>query len=181
MYSGYLSTPGSQRSSVAPEYTRRSPSPSPSSTSSKDTPERTNSRMLTRRPVSGQSIASLQQQHHIMATQQPQQMSPTLHHSTSSSALSVRSMSTSRIDDDDVGSEENTASVESKIAKEGWIFKKNSLMVMNRSWFFGPDLLCDWFICFVSHAYSNGNPTTRWRNMEMLSSLEVWIYIKTQR
>lgn len=134
MYSGYLSTPGSQRSSVAPEYSRRSPSPSPSSTSSKDAPERTNSRMLTRRPVSGQSIASLQQQHHIMATQQPQQISPTLHHSASSSALSIRSMSTSRIDDDEVGSEDNTVSVESKVAKEGWIFKKNSLMVMNPSW-----------------------------------------------
>ncbi|KAH8551532.1 hypothetical protein BGW37DRAFT_43809 [Umbelopsis sp. PMI_123] len=128
MYSGYLSTPGSQRSSVAPEYTRRSPSPSPSSTSSKETPERTNSRMLTRRPVSGQSIASLQQQHHLMAAQHQSQMAPTLQHSPSSSALSIRSLSTSRIDDDDTGSDDNPGSVESKVAKEGWIYKKNSLM-----------------------------------------------------
>jgi hypothetical protein len=137
--------------------------------------------MLTRRPVSGQSIASLQQQHHIMATQPPQQMSPTLHHSASSSALSVRSMSTSRIDDDDAGSEDNTVSVESKVAKEGWIFKKNSLMVMKRSWSLVLIYCVTDLFVFVSHAYSNGNSTTRWRNMEMLSSLEVWIYTKTKR
>lgn len=129
MYNGYLSTPASQRSSIAPEYTRRASSPSGSSISSKDVPERSNSRMLTRRPVSGQSIASLQQQHQLLASQQQQQLAPTLKHSTSSSALSVRSMNTARLDDDDVGSEDNTGSLESKIAKEGWIFKKNSLMV----------------------------------------------------
>lgn len=140
MYTGYLSTPGSQRSSIAPEYTRRASSPGASSTSSKDVPERTNSRMLTRRPVSGQSIASMQQQHQLNATQQ---LSPTLRHSTSSSALSIRSAGTSRLEDDDVGSEDNNSSSESKIAKEGWIFKKNSLMVRLccfQVWNYGPAL-----------------------------------------
>jgi hypothetical protein len=68
----------------------------------------------------------MQQQHQLNATQQ---LSPTLRHSTSSSALSIRSAGTSRLEDDDVGSEDNNSSSESKIAKEGWIFKKNSLMV----------------------------------------------------
>jgi hypothetical protein len=128
MYNGYLATPGSQRSSIAPEYTRRAPSPNGSSVSSKDGPDRPNSRMLTRRPVSGQSIASIQQQHHLLTAQQ-QHSPPALHRTPSNSALSIHSGSTTRLDDDESISEVTTPSLESKVAKEGWILKKNSLMV----------------------------------------------------
>ncbi|KAG2183419.1 hypothetical protein INT43_006425 [Umbelopsis isabellina] len=127
MYNGYLATPNSQRSSIAPEYTRRAPSPGGSSVSSKDASDRPNSRMLTRRPVSGQSIASIQQQHHLLAAQ-PHNSPPALHRTPSNSALSIQSGSTSRLEDDDTMSEMTTSSLESKVAKEGWILKKNSLM-----------------------------------------------------
>ncbi|CAM0143109.1 unnamed protein product [Umbelopsis sp. WA50703] len=83
--------------------------------------------MLTRRPVSGQSIASIQQQHHLLTAQQ-QHSPPALHRTPSNSALSIHSGSTTRLDDDESISEVTTPSLESKVAKEGWILKKNSLM-----------------------------------------------------